>query len=407
MKQSYDIIIIGAGLIGTSFALSLQNKGLKIALLETHLPNFDKSTEADTRPLSLAYSSQVILNTLGIWSELADLATPIKEVHVSEQKRFGTIHFQAKEEHVKALGYVVPFDALRRVLYQRVAQQAGVTFVPIQALKHIQNSAVGTAVTIDTVEGEKTLGADLLIGADGTHSTTRQLLGIDVTKTDSDEVALTATLERSQPHQQLAYERFTSSGILALLPLRNPNQYRLVWTLQRTLADTVATWSNEKFAAFVHDSFHHRLDDIRVLERGQQFPLLMQLAREHICPGAVLLGNAAHTIYPLAAQGFNLGLRDAVTLSDVLLDAKTNGENWADMETLSRYQKWRRQDQHWITRLTNDISQLFELHVPLLGSLRSVGLLATDLLPPIKHRLAKRFMGMSGRLPRLARGITL
>ena len=150
----------------------------------------------------------------------------------------------------------------------------------------------------------------------------------------------------------------------------------------------------------------HKNRDLRSV-KSQSFPLTLMHMQQQVKGNCVFIGNACHTLHPIAGQGFNLGLRDAVTLSDVLLDAKTNGENWADMETLSRYQKWRRQDQHWITRLTNDISQLFELHVPLLGSLRSVGLLATDLLPPIKHRLAKRFMGMSGRLPRLARGITL
>lgn len=402
----FDIVIIGTGLVGTSLVVALQGAGLRVGVLETHVPIAGQSG-GDGRPLSLAYGSQKILETLGIWRELAELAEPIQMVHVSEEKQLGTLCFRAGEERVAALGYVAPFEVVQEKLYQQAAQNQQVKFIPIQKVTGIQNSAAKTVLTVQTIEGEKKITTELLIAADGAHSPTRELLGIAAVEKQQDDQALTMLLELTQPHQHSAYERFTHNGVIAVLPLKNPLRCRLVWTISGDFAQEVSAWSDNQLADYLRAAMHDRLGAWRIIERGKAYPLETVLAQEQIRPGVVLLGNAAHTIYPLAAQGFNLGLRDAATLAEVIIEARKNNQMLGDESVLQSYVDWRSADQRWISGLTSGISQFFELHIPGLGPLRGLGLLVTDLIPPLKHRLARRLMGMAGKCPKLARGISL
>ncbi len=409
LSRHYDLIIVGAGLVGTSLAVALQNQGFSIALLETHLPDFTATHNHDGRPLSLSYGSQRILQTMGLWEKLATKAVPILAVHVSEQKRFGSVCFRAAEEQVPALGFVAPMEQLQQILYQQASHQPEVHFLAIEKVINIQSliEKDGKQITVETFEGEKTLSTDLLIGADGANSTTRQLLNIDVKIEDIQEMAITVTLHFSLPHQNRAFERFTTQGILAVLPLINPHQGQLVWTLDTDTANQVTLWSDTQLTAFLQASFGERLGNIQILTRGKSYPLQLIIAQEQIRPGVVLLGNAAHTLYPLAAQGFNLALRDVAMLSEILVEARKN-KNWlGSPRILESYYQKRQKDQNWMYCFNKGMSQLFDLQIPGLGNLRSLGLLSTDLFPPLKRRLAKRLMGLTGYLPRLARGVTL
>lgn len=405
MEIASDIIIVGAGLVGTSLIAVLKNAPFRITVLETHIP-VQESPDPDLRPLSLTYSSQRILDTLGIWPELSQTAELIQTVHVSEENRLGVLRFRAAEEKVLALGYVVAFDALQNCLYQRAAETETVKFITIQKLSGIDYQNGKVLVTVQTAQGEKILPAELLVAADGTFSPTRKLLGIGVSEESHDDIALTMTMELMQPHAHTAYERFTAKGVIAILPLKNPLRCRIVWVTSRSFAGEVSQWPDQQLAKYLSAALHDRLGEWRVLERGKSFPLQTVIAKEQIRKGVVLLGNAAHTIYPLAAQGFNLGLRDAVTLAEILIDAK-NGHNIGDERILRSYLDWRSADQRWITSLTTGMGQLFDLRLPGLGTLRGAGLLATDLFPPLKHRLAKRFLGLAGKCPKLIRGISL
>ncbi len=404
--MDYDIVIVGGGLVGASIAVALQRLSCRIAILETHLPSLT-SVCTDTRPLSLAYGSQIILQTLGVWEQLAEISSPITTIHVSEQHKLGSICFRAQEEQVPALGYVVPFHSLQTILYQQAARQEGVEFIAIQNLTSINQNAQQTTVTCQTIHGEKTLRASLLIAADGTHSTTRKLLNIQSKTKNFGEIALTARIQFTKPHENTAYERFTDQGTIAILPLKHPYQSQLVKTLSSELAEQVQSWSDQFLAETIQTSFGDRLGPLQILERGQQYPLQLTLAEEQIRPGVVLLGNAAHTIYPLAAQGFNLALRDVACLAEELVAASGKKQSLGDLQVLKRYWQWRSSDQRSVNYLTSGAVQLFALQLPLVSILRSVGLLATDLLPPLKHKLAKRLMGLAGRLPKLALGIPL
>ncbi|MBS0349804.1 MAG: FAD-dependent monooxygenase [Proteobacteria bacterium] len=402
-----DLIIIGAGLVGASLLAALKNSGFRIIVLESHIP-ISTQTQPDSRPLTINECSRRILETLGIWSTLQPWAEPIKTVHISEQNRFGTLRFKAAEENLAALGYVVPCDQLQNQLCRKGTENPAVKFVPLQKLLHIElEPDQEVQVTVQTQQGVLTVAAKLLVIADGAHSLARQMLNIDVVKPLDQHKGIIFTVEFSQPHPPICYERFTNQGIIAVLPLKNPLRCRIVWVASDKLMAEMQHWSDQRWCDQLQQVFHGRLKNCTMVDRGSVFPLETVLAKQQIKPGAVLLGNAAHTLYPLAAQGFNLGLRDAAALAEILVAAKKNQQSIGDLQVLKQYQDWRTADQRWITGLTLGISYLFEAPLPGLGMFRAGGLLATDLFEPLKRRLAKRFLGLSGKLPKLARGISL
>ena len=403
-KNKSDLVIIGAGLLGTSLAVSMQNHGLRIKILEHHLPNVTfPLKEKDIRPIALSYASYQILRTLGVWEDLASESCPISTVQVSDQGALGTVRFRASELQVSALGYVVPFYKLQYALYQRAASQKNVEIIPITNVLAIR---CGNVVSVNylTMEGEKNLQTSLLVAADGTESTARRLLNIPIKEKNENGVALIASMDLVKPHHQTAYVRFTPQGTLSVLPLFNQNQCRLVWSLPRKLADKVGQWTDEEFQCIVQEIFRNRLGEIKSLKRDSQFPLQLLISKEQIRPGFVLLGNAAHTLYPIAAQGFNLGLRDVAALNELVVSAYQRHNALGEMNLLQEYVKWRKKDQKQMIRLTRNISQWICLPLPLANRVRGLGLLAIELLPPIKNQLAKRFLGLTGRLSKLVRG---
>lgn len=406
-SKSYDMIIVGGGLVGTSLIAALQCKPLKIALLEQHLPDFSTKTKRDSRPISLSVGSVRILKTMGIWTALEKFASPINTVHVSEQGRLGRIRFEASDYEVPALGFVVPFDQLQKALYHRISSLDNVDVISIQQIDTLVCDENGATVNVQTVEGDRSLHAALLVGADGSQSTCRQLMSITADEKNHGEIALTASFTIDASHQHIAYERFTERGTLAILPLGKTDQCRLVWTMTEAVNTKVSAWSDAQCIAHIQQVFGHRLGCIQTFKKGAQFPLTSIIANEQIRDAFVLLGNAAHTIYPLAAQGFNLGLRDVAVLSDVIDTALSESVPIGNKNVLQQYFDWRSQDQRSVIRFTNSLVDVFGLQVPCLGGVRGLAMLAMEVLPFAKKRIAHRAMGLEGRLPRLALGIPL
>lgn len=395
----YDLIIVGAGLAGASLAALMAKQQFRVALLETHLPKSlltPNIIQQDTRPLALNYASKQILHHVGIWSRIENV-TPITQVLVSEQGRFGKLRFHAKDYELPALGYVVPFTQLHQLLYDDCTHANEVTVIPISQLTAIHCCDEGADVHITTHRGERVLHADLLVGADGSQSTTRKLQGLPVKQHHSGDQAWITTLTLRGSHQNIAHERFTSEGALALLPLFTKNQVRLVWTLPQSKWHEIKQWDTLTTENYINRSFSAYFGNLRLSQHSQTFPLEISIAEQVISPGFVLLGNAAHTIYPLAAQGFNLGLADAAALCEILVEARNSKQSLGSLATLSRYQDWRTPMQQWVSRTTWMMSLLFGLRLFVIGPCRSLGLLFTDLCPPLKQSLGKRFLGLSGR----------
>lgn len=400
-KKNTHITVVGAGLIGTSLSLCFQSEQVNIEILEKNLNHITTENKKDTRPISLSYSSYLILKSLDIWSSLMESACPIKTVHVSEQGRFGCTRITADEQGVPALGYVVPFGELQAAIYQKVTQSSNITITAIDALNTIETNEFGATLSVQTPNGNLTKKTDLLIGADGTNSACRRLLNIATCVEDKRDQACIFQLTLSEPHNHVAYERFTKQGVLAILPLQNQLQARLVWSMTPHNKNTVNSWSETERQEFIKTVFDGRLSVTNIAESAS-FLLKTTLAETQIVSGAVLLGNAAHTIYPVAAQGFNLGLRESATLSEILQSSLADNENIANKHVLKRYMDACKPHQDAIIKFTNQLTPLFDIQLPAAGYARGLGLLAMDVLTPLKNRLAHRAMGIAGKRPQRA-----
>ena len=399
MTAQQTILIVGAGLIGTSFALSVKDHNVAIHIVENHLPTITTPSSENARPISLSYGSVQILKAIGVWDALDTLACPILSVHVSEQGRFGSTRFRATEEKVPALGYVVPYSALQAALYHHAANQPNITISSIETIDAIHTHDDHITLVITQQNHSKSLQADLLVAADGTNSTCRHLLHIDSTEKNDGDIARIFQLTLSAPHDHTAYERFTPHGVLAVLPLHDKNRAQLVWTIASSVSEKIQDWDDTAILSFLQNAFENRIA-ITHAKKITQFPLNTTLAEKQIAKRAVLLGNAAHTIYPVAAQGFNLGLHDIGVLSDVITEALHRHKPIGDETILKKYETEIASHQKIIFGITDQLTSLFAL--PFIGSLRGLGLLSMDLLSPLKKNLAKRTMGIT-RLPNVLR----
>lgn len=402
--HKFDLLVVGAGLVGSSFVLALQQQGLRIALLDQQW--VDPSAQGG-RPISLAAGSVAIFRTLGVWEALAAHATPITQVDVSEQGVLGAVHFRAADYAVEALGYVVPFQMLAASLQHAARQQAGVESFQVAELLGLGEDEHGRWLAWSSPDGaqHRAQGA-LVVGADGAASRVRDLLAIDVQREQAAKVAVYGSLRLAQPQPGVALERFAQHEVLAVLPAALHSSGFVV-TLPTDQWETRRAWSAAAWQQYCQQALGFRygaVEEVRVLG---SMPLATVIAQQSVQPGAVLLGNAAHTLYPLAAQGFNLGLRDAAALAEVLVAARQRGQALGALAVLQRYQRWRAEDQARVMRLTDSLARGFGWQVPGLRQVRGLALLAMDLVTPLKRRVARLAMGMTGQLPRLMRGLRL
>ena len=395
----YDILIAGGGLVGASLACALSGRGLRMALVEARPP----TTRPDPRRLAIAYTSRCILNSLGVWSGIP--ACPIQTVQVSQQGSFGQVQLRHHELDVPALGYVVAAhdleQALQRPPYPDVQRWQPAT------LEDISLHSDGLQVTVQRPDGlQHRVTTRLLVAADGGQSSIRQQLNIPVLQHDYQQVAILADVQLPQSHQCMAYERFTTEGVFALLPMQH-QQATLVHTVARTQQDTLLAMDDEAFADYVGTAFNGRLATPLRFSPRLSYPLHLLKAYQHTRPRTVLIGNAAHTLHPIAGQGFNLGLRDVAALAEQIAKAQCTGLDIGSPAVLNRYVKERDWDQLTGIAFTDGLVRVFGGGSPSLRRLRSLGVGLLDALPPAKRLLARHTMGLQGRQSRLARGLPL
>ncbi len=403
-----DIAVIGTGLVGTAFAVALQHQHIDLTLLEKHLPDLTSASTLDKRPITLSYGSALILQTLGVWEALKKTACAVQSVHVSEQGALGCASFHAEDFSVPALGYVLPFSALQQLLYRRAARQSNVSIVSSEEIRTLECNQQGAHIDYVAAHQSKRLTTQLLVAADGTQSTTRKLLNISAKELPATEVAWAIEVGFENEHQGVAYERFTEKGTFALLPVFEKNNCRLIWSMPQEQFKQIQQWSDDQLRRQIESVFKSRLGATTSLARAQAYPLKMLFVEQQVQPGRVLLGNSAHTLYPIAAQGFNLALRDVAALSEVLVEARHADIALGDFAILKNYLKWRNKDQRRTASVTQGIAASFGLqHPSLLKNLRGAGLLTLDMLLPMKRLFGKRMMGLAGHLPKLMCGIKL
>ena len=403
--DNFDIVIGGGGMIGTSLALALAPLGLRIAVVEAVPRNAGEQPSFDDRSTALSRSTQRMYEAMGLWDEVIAASTPIRRIHVSDRGRFGFSHIDAEEQGVEALGYVVINRILGDVLQSALGRVENVSvFCPARVLD-VAASPEGVRVLAagdDAVEFA--LECRLLVAADGANSGLRNLLGIGATRTDYGQHAVIGNLLPEQGLDNCAYERFTDQGPLALLPIAD-DRAAFVWTVESADVDRVMGLDDDAFLAELQMAFGYRLGAFSRVGRRAGYPLALSKATRLTAERSVLVGNAAHGLHPVAAQGFNLGMRDVAALCDCIADLQVADPGDPDM--LQRYAEWRRDDQGKLVRLTDGIVRLFGSSRPPLRALRSVGMLGFDLVPGVRSLFARQMMGLSGRLPRLSRGVPL
>lgn len=402
--NTYDILVSGGGLVGASLACALSGHGLRIGLVEAVAYGDPGQPAYDDRAIALAAGTQRIFAAMGLWAELAARATPIHRIHVSDRGRFGFARLDRADEGVEALGYVALGRDLGAVLGARLAGLEDVDLISPARVTGADFSDDGARVCIEAAVGERSVGARLLVAADGAQSTLRDLLKVPTAVWEYGQTAVIANVTPERPHGHVAYERFTDSGPLALLPM-SEGRCALVWTLRDDQVGTAMALDDAAFLARLQERFGQRLGRLTRVGRRSAYPLRLVRARESVRPRLALIGNAAHTLHPIAGQGFNLGLRDVAALAEVLLDAQREGRDLGDPAVLQRYADWRQGDHRRVIAFTDGLARLFASPLPPVAWARDLGLLALDLCPPAKRVFARLTMGRAGRLPRLARGL--
>lgn len=400
-NNSFDIVICGAGLIGACLALALAPLSLRVAVTEALPLNAQLDLQADGRSLALNYASVKILEAIGVWPLLKKHAEAIKMVHVSEQGYFGKLRFKAEDEQVDALGFVVPAPLLGAMLNQALLAQSGISvfnparvsdlvFMPLRQKATQDPSA---EVTLQTDAGEQKVTARLVIAADGVNSSLRELMGITAQTKNYGQSALATRVTTTLPLNNVAYERFIQAGALALLPLA-AKQAALIVTGSDSFIHELQSLDDNSFLRKVQNFFGQRLGNFLRVEKRHVYPLKSVIAEQQVKANFILLGNAAHAIHPIAAQGFNFGLQDVALLAELITKAVADQCDFTELSYLQAYEEQRKKSQRQIINFTHHLLTIFSPDFLPLTLTRSAALKFIDLLPPLKHRLAKRLMGI-------------
>jgi 2-octaprenyl-6-methoxyphenol hydroxylase len=403
MNGSYDIIIVGGGMVGASLAVTLLPLNLKVALIEATPLESAAQPSFDERTTALSNGSRNVLSGIGLWPQVAPQATPIRQIHVSDRGRFGFARIDAAQQGVEAMGYVLPNRVLGAALWERLRSHGGFELLCPAVVEDIRPGDSDVRVQL---QGGTELNTRLLVAADGAHSMVRKALAITASIKDYGQTAVVAIVGTGKSHDHIAYERFTPEGPIAALPA-GEDRCAIIWTLAPDAAREKLKLPDEAFLRELQEAFGFRLGRfLRVGKRGA-YPLTLTEADERVGRRCAIIGNAAQGLHPIAGQGFNLGLRDVATLAEVIADALRDGADIGGDPMLQRYDEWRRRDRRGIIAFTDGLVRLFASPRPALRMARNVGLLLFDLAPPAKGALSRLSLGFGGRLPRLARGAEL
>lgn len=395
MKQ-YDVVIAGGAMAGATLAIALNtlsNGLLKIAVVEAVAPKLDQHPGYDARSIALSLGSANILRDIGIWPPMAEVATPISHIHVSDQGHAGIVHVDADEQAVDALGYVVELADAGAVLHKQLDELEPVSLFCPAVITDIKRSQAAVTLTLD--QGD-TISGKLLVTADGALSACCEMLNMGRSEYDFEQIAVIANITTAEAHQGRAFERFTPYGPVALLPM-SEGRSSLVWCIRPEEQYKVMEWSDEQFLTELQKAFGWRLGQLVKTGSRCAYPLLLRQSQRLISHRVAVVGNAAQTLHPIAGQGFNLGLRDVMTLAEEVARGLEAGEEPGSASILSRYRQRRTPDREATINMTAGLVSLFANNsFPLIAG-RNIGLMAMSLCDILKTPLVRRAMGQVER----------
>lgn len=407
MNTDYDILIVGAGMVGASLACALRGQPLRIGVIEAVPFRSCRQPSYDDRTIALSYGSRRIFAGMGLWGRIVEHVTPIKKIHVSEQGGPGFLRMDSVEQGVEALGYVIENRRMGQLFSETLNSANNIQLICPARVIGLNIETEHATVTAEREHGGVLrLTARLLVVADGRNSAARELLGISSSERDYRQTAIITNITPERHHANTAYERFTPRGPLALLPM-SEERCAMVWSLNNEHLDAVMALDDAAFLDLLQAHFGERLGRLQKAGERHAYPLVLSRAQELVRPRVALLGNAACTHHPIAAQSFNLGLRDVAAFAEILMNAKRAGRDMGDYQVLQDYAHSRRADHLAVTAITDTPVRLFSRSFAPLSMVRSAGMVLAGLFPPFKQALMRRSMGIAGWQSRLARGLAL
>ncbi|MCG8709862.1 2-octaprenyl-6-methoxyphenyl hydroxylase [Brenneria sp. 4F2] len=386
------VMIVGGGMAGATLALAiaqLSQGKVPVELVEARSPHDRRHPGFDARAIALSQGTCQQLNNIGIWQTLADCATPITRIHVSDRGHAGFVNLKASDYRVPALGHVVELHEAGQRLFSLLQKAPGVRLhCPAKVVDVVRTQSDATL----TLDNGATLTGHLLVAADGSFSGLAQCCGIEWRQQDYDQIAVIANVITSESHQGRAFERFTPHGPLALLPM-DQGRSALVWCHEKDKQDQVDRWSESEFRRQLQLAFGWRLGAFTHIGERHSYPLRLLTANQHIHHRLALVGNAAQTLHPIAGQGFNLGLRDVMSLAETIVDAQHKRQDPGSYAVLGRYQQRRQTDQQTTVAITDGLVRLFANRYTSLEIGRNLGLMTMNNLPLLRDAFARRTLG--------------
>ncbi len=401
-----DIIIVGAGMVGSTLALALQDAGLTIKLVDAgplDVQPFTPTDPFEPRVSALSAASQRILERVGAWPGIVERrVSPYRDMHVWDGSGTGQIHFSAASVHAEVLGHIVENRVVQDALLDALSGCDSVELVCAR-LEQLRQTESGWTLTLN--DGQQ-LSAGLVIAADGANSAVRRLAGCETREWDYLHHAIVTSVRCAEPNQQTAWQRFTDDGPLAFLPLQREGDEHwcsIVWSVTDGEAQRLMALDDEGFRQALGRAFEYRLGEVLEVDPRLCIPLRQRHAKRYAQPGLALIGDAAHTIHPLAGQGVNLGLLDAAVLAEVLLAAIERGAPLGDPRVLARFERRRMPHNLSMMAAMEGFERLFQADNLPLRWLRNAGLKGIQALPEAKAIFVRQALGLSGDLPDLAR----
>jgi 2-octaprenyl-6-methoxyphenol hydroxylase len=390
-QSSFDIVIVGGGLVGMSLAVALAKSPCTVLLLEQNQAAPLHANVLDLRTTGLTRSSEQMFKQAGIWQKISTAATSIERLDISEQGNFGGARIDANQHGLSPIGYMVPNHHLIETLSEQVAQLTNIKILSPASLDSAEANSSGYQIKVNHDGKEVTFTTTFLVGSDGGNSKVRSILAIDAEHKSYQQTAIITNVRTQKAHRNVAYERFTQHGPLAVLPIQD-DHCALIWTQPEKNTELYLQMDDQEFLQSLQKAFGYRLGKFLEVGKRSAYPLSLTTSNKLTGPHAVLIGNAAQTVHPVAAQGFNLGLRDVHTLVQMLTNIDFNPKLFKAM--LNEYEQKRAPDREHVIKLTDRLTRIFAPQAWPAKMMRSIGVRMISSLPAVQRGVLRRNLGL-------------